>query len=705
MEVNSVDSLLKKQFSLLTLKEKLDVKRLGRPTPFITLTQECKSHSKKIMRKFNSSIYEKYDWLCGCSIRKAVFCFPCILFGGETLWTTKGMADLNHMHFRASKHCKSSMHLNNTLNLAVLGKYDICSLLDSSYRRSIQEHNNKVSHNRHILKLLINCILFCGSFELALRGHDESDGSLNSGVFKGLINFTADLNNELKTHLEKATVFKGTSKSTQNEILSAMLSVYHTEISKEIKNADHIAIMADETSDVANIFQMVIVYRYIVNNRPVERFWKFISPTQHSALSLASVLKEDLLVHIGDAPEKLISQSYDGASVMSGSSGGVQAILKKDFINAHFIHCHAHQLNLIISQAASINRQVRIFFSDLSGFSTFFSHSPQRTAVLDKIVGHRLPRTIKTRWNFNSRVVNSVFEYKDALISCMKEIETSEEIKNQETLRQASGLRRTLQDPHFLYWLSFFHQIMPHVEILYNQLQKRESDPMSIHLAINLFEKSMQKLRLNIEDIDMTPYEPISKRRRIDPQQGSAERERSAIEVLDTILYSTKERFKYSNHLSISKLFLPTSFMEYNSKFPAKHFDDCIKHYTTIDSPRLKTELMVLYSRSEFYNISGSVHLLEFLTENNLNSCFTEVIKLLKILLTIPMTTSEPERCFSTLKRVKTFLRNTMCEDRLTALSMLSIEKKFIRDMPGFMDKVVDNYASSKSRRADFIYK
>jgi len=34
------------------------------------------------------------------------------------------------------------------------------------------------------------------------------------------------------------------------------------------------------------------------------------------------------------------------------------------------------------------------------------------------------------------------------------------------------------------------------------------------------------------------------------------------------------------------------------------------------------------------------------------------------------MTTAEVERSFSTLKRIKTFLRNSMTEDRLTALAM-----------------------------------
>lgn len=53
-----------------------------------------------------------------------------------------------------------------------------------------------------------------------------------------------------------------------------------------------------------------------------------------------------------------------------------------------------------------------------------------------------------------------------------------------------------------------------------------------------------------------------------------------------------------------------------------------------------------------------------------------ETYKLLQIISAIPVTTTEAERCFSTLKRVKKFLKNIMSADR--PLDMLSIEKNMI---------------------------
>ena len=69
------------------------------------------------------------------------------------------------------------------------------------------------------------------------------------------------------------------------------------------------------------------------------------------------------------------------------------------------------------------------------------------------------------------------------------------------------------------------------------------------------------------------------------------------------------------------------------------------------------------------------------------------------------MTTAESERCFSTLKRIKTFLRNTMAQDRLNALAMLSMEKNLIQNIPDFNTKVIEKFATQKDRRAKFMYK
>lgn len=73
-----------------------------------------------------------------------------------------------------------------------------------------------------------------------MRGHDETDSSDNPGMFQGLVDFVSFLDTVLKEHLEIATVFKGESKTIQNELLGCMLSVTRDKIIRQIKDSDFV---------------------------------------------------------------------------------------------------------------------------------------------------------------------------------------------------------------------------------------------------------------------------------------------------------------------------------------------------------------------------------------------------------------------------------------------------------------------------------
>lgn len=47
----------------------------------------------------------------------------------------------------------------------------------------MHRHNVEVSKDCHILASLIICVKFCGVFQSAFRGKDESEGSSNPGFF------------------------------------------------------------------------------------------------------------------------------------------------------------------------------------------------------------------------------------------------------------------------------------------------------------------------------------------------------------------------------------------------------------------------------------------------------------------------------------------------------------------------------------------
>ena len=83
------------------------------------------------------------------------------------------------------------------------------------------------------------------------------------------------------------------------------------------------------------------------------------------------------------------------------------------------------------------------------------------------------------------------------------------------------------------------------------------------------------------------------------------------------------------------------------------------------------------------------VKILAEMEENNLVKSFTEIAKLLNILIAIPMCSTEAERTFSALKRIKTYLRNTMGQSRLNSLKVFTISRDLVNDCDSFNSKVM----------------
>ncbi|CAH2015000.1 unnamed protein product, partial [Acanthoscelides obtectus] len=58
-------------------------------------------------------------------------------------------------------------------------------------------------------------------------------------------------------HIKNASIFKGTSKEIQNDLLDCILEVCHEEIIKQINTASYLAIIADETTDISGKTQLL----------------------------------------------------------------------------------------------------------------------------------------------------------------------------------------------------------------------------------------------------------------------------------------------------------------------------------------------------------------------------------------------------------------------------------------------------------------
>ena len=70
------------------------------------------------------------------------------------------------------------------------------------------------------------------------------------------------------------------------------------------------------------------------------------------------------------------------------------------------------------------------------------------------------------------------------------------------------------------------------------------------------------------------------------------------------------------------------------------------------------------------------------------------IFSLLTTLAVLPVTSCEAERCISCLRRLKTYLRSSMGQDRLTGLALLHIH-----DIPIDIDQVIEEFALLHPRR------
>ncbi len=80
---------------------------------------------------------------------------------------------------------------------------------------------------------------------------------------------------------------------------------------------------------------------------------------------------------------------------------------------------------------------------------------------------------------------------------------------------------------------------------------------------------------------------------------------------------------------------------------------------------------------------------------------FPNVYRLLRILITIPVSAATAERSFSSLRRLKTYLRSTMVQKRLNAVAVMNVHKHVLDSI--CLETVANDFISkSESRKNTF---
>ncbi|KAK9736669.1 hypothetical protein QE152_g11394 [Popillia japonica] len=125
-------------------------------------------------------------------------------------------------------------------------------------------------------------------------------------------------------------------------------------------------------------------------------------------------------------------------------------------------------------------------------------------------------------------------------------------------------------------------------------------------LETNIQKENIHTIRdSELDDIDVSHSR---KRRKVDEITSYISTTVQAKEVCGTIISKIKRRFSFTGHLEVANLFSVENFEVYSSNFPIQHLDSAISTFPFLDRKKFKTELEVIYRRTDFRDVFGAVY-------------------------------------------------------------------------------------------------
>ncbi|CAI6357531.1 unnamed protein product [Macrosiphum euphorbiae] len=115
-----------------------------------------------------------------------------------------------------------------------------------------------------------------------------------------------------------------------------------------------------------------------------------------------------------------------------------------------------------------------------------------------------------------------------------------------------------------------------------------------------------------------------------------------------------------------------------------------------IESNDLSSEIKIVNRLFINHECDTIIKKINYIRSKDIQTGFPNYTNILKIFLTIPTNTASNERSFSALRKLKTYLRVTMSQERLSSLVILYIQKEYTIDF----DNIIDKFdASIRDRR------
>ncbi|KAL4112419.1 hypothetical protein QTP88_016212 [Uroleucon formosanum] len=425
--------------------------------------------------------------------------------------------------------------------------------------------------------------------------------------------------------------------------------------------------------------------------------------------------------------------TYDGANVMRGSINGVQALFKNKVPHAFYIHCHNHRLNLVLVDVAKNVDEVNFFFNFLQDLYNFISGSSihSKFIELQKQI-FKIPKPIElkrlclTRWSSQIHTCRAVKATLEVILLLLYNISNEKSIRSSEAI----GLLKNI-DFKFIYLLLFFNDLISQINLLTKYLQDKNADMAKAIILMNSLKEHFCEIRndLNYHSKLYSETKLIANKLNIKhPSAHNREKNRvkklpkhlqkyivegNSLEssvlssetdfrnnlyliIIDKINAELNKRFSNNEDLLMGISVLDPS----NSNFLDKKLIHPFALSYMCDIDTLDSELNIIRKslkqfEAKYHSIKTIFQFHKFLLDYQL--AFFELYKLCTIAITIPVSSAACERTFSYMKRIKSYLRNSMLHDNLSSLSIIAIEKSEAKLLN--IDDKINNFAECHNNR------
>uniref|UniRef100_A0A2N9I7N1 HAT C-terminal dimerisation domain-containing protein n=1 Tax=Fagus sylvatica TaxID=28930 RepID=A0A2N9I7N1_FAGSY len=414
--------------------------------------------------------------------------------------------------------------------------------------------------------------------------------------------------------------------------------------------------------------QMAIILRFVDKDGFLkERFFHIVHVRDTTALTLKKEICAVLSrynLHI----ENIRGQGYDGASNMRGEWNGLQALFLKDCPYAYYVHCLAHRLQLALVSASREVKPVHQFFNHLTPIINIVVGSSKRNDKLQATQAEQIENMIASNEIEIGRGLNQSFLYT-----------ISKEGANYQQRGDAEGAYKNLRENGWEKLLasvtSFcelceFHIDIPDMNALCSKVRCRrhenEEDLTTIehHFRIDIF---IVAIDFQLQELNTRFSE-------------------HTVELLNlSSALNPKNAYKSFNIDNICKLvekFYPQDFTKQEKtllRFQLQHYEfDVPKH-------------------PDFQNMGTISELCKGLASSGKSKIYHLADRLIRLVLTLLVSTATTERAFSAMKHVKTRLRNRMEDELLADNLVVYIEKEIAKNFT--VEMIMDEFYSMKDRR------